>query len=111
MLQFLISYALALSAFWLLEISTIVFIFYSFEYFLSGRLFPLELMPPWFQEIARWLPFTYEAWFPVAVWTGRVRGTEIAQGLMIQSAWVIIAFLGARLMWSAGLRRYQAVGG
>lgn len=110
-LQFLISYALALSAFWLLEISTIVFIFYSFEYFLSGRLFPLELMPPWFQEVARWLPFTYEAWFPVAVWTGRVQGAAVVQGLAIQAAWVMAAFLGARLMWSAGLRRYQAVGG
>ena len=26
-------------AFWILEISTIVFILYSFEYYLSGRLF------------------------------------------------------------------------
>ena len=27
-------------AFWILEISTIVFIVYSFEYFLGGQMFP-----------------------------------------------------------------------
>ena len=41
-LQFLISYSVAMLAFWMLEISTVVFIIYSFEYFLSGRMFPLR---------------------------------------------------------------------
>jgi len=56
-ISFLISYTLALMAFWILEISTIVFILYSFEYFLSGQTLPLEIMPVWFQYILRWLPF------------------------------------------------------
>ena len=44
-IQFLIAYALAMLAFWILEISTVVFILYSFEYYLSGRMFPLDVMP------------------------------------------------------------------
>ena len=37
-------------AFWMLEISTVVFIIYSFEYFLSGHMFPLGFMPMLFKR-------------------------------------------------------------
>jgi ABC-2 type transport system permease protein len=39
-IQFFITYSLAMMAFWILEITTIVFIVYSFEYFLGGQMFP-----------------------------------------------------------------------
>jgi ABC-2 type transport system permease protein len=110
-LQFFIAYALAMLAFWILEISTIVFILYSFEYYLSGRLFPLNVMPDWLQEVLRWLPFTYELYFPVAVITEKVQGPELWSGLAIQAGWTVLAFLGARGMWRRGLRRYESVGG
>src|SRR5580765_5196549 len=38
LMQFFITYSLAMMAFWILEISTIVFIVYSFEYFLGGQM-------------------------------------------------------------------------
>src|SRR5207245_8508508 len=43
-IQFFITYSLAMMAFWILEISTIVFIVYSFEYFLGCQLFPVDIM-------------------------------------------------------------------
>jgi ABC-2 type transport system permease protein len=110
-IQFLIAYALAMFAFWILEISTIVFILYSFEYYLSGRLFPLDVMPDGMRAALTFLPFTYELYFPVAVLMEKVRGTELWAGLAIQAGWVIACFLAARLMWRAGLRRYESVGG
>lgn len=110
-IQFLLAYALAMLAFWILEISTIVFILYSFEYYLSGRLFPLNVMPDWLQDVLRWLPFTYELYFPVAVLTEKVKGAELWSGLAIQAGWTVLAFLGARFMWKRGLRRYESVGG
>jgi ABC-2 type transport system permease protein len=110
-IQFLIAYALAMFAFWILEISTIVFILYSFEYYLSGRLFPLDVMPDGMRAALKFLPFAYELYFPVAVLMEKVRGTELWAGLAIQAGWVIACFLAARLMWRAGLRRYESVGG
>ncbi len=110
-LQFFIAYALAMLAFWILEISTIVFILYSFEFYLSGRLFPLNVMPDAVQAVLKWLPFTYELYFPVAVLTEKVRGGELWGGLAIQAGWTAVAFLAARAMWRAGLRRYESVGG
>ena len=110
-LQFFLAYAIAMLAFWILEISTVVFIVFSFEYFLSGHLFPLDLMPAWFSAFLVWLPFTYELYFPVAVFQEKITGVLLIKGLLIQGAWVAVAWAIGRLMWTRGLRRFQAVGG
>jgi len=110
-LQFFIAYSIAMIAFWVLEISTIVFILYSFEYFLSGHVFPLDVMPAWFQGFIQWSPFTYELFFPAQVFMERVHGAALAQGLLIQAAWLCLAWQCARTLWARGVKKYQAVGG
>jgi ABC-2 type transport system permease protein len=109
-IQFLIAYALAMLAFWILEISTVVFILYSFEYFLSGRLFPLDAVPGTAGTILRLLPFPYELYFPVAILMEKIQGPQLWQGLGIQALWVLLCLLAGRGLWQAGLRRYEAVG-
>ena len=111
LLQFFLAYAIAMLSFWILEISTVVFIVFSFEYFLSGHLFPLDLMPGWLQGVLVWLPFTYELYFPVAVFQEKVTGALMFEGLLIQAGWVAMAWATGRMMWLRGLRRFQAVGG
>ncbi len=111
LLQFFLAYAVAMVAFWLLEISTVVFIVFSFEYFLSGRLFPLDLLPGWLGETLVWLPFTYELYFPVAVFQEKVVGVKLLQGFLIQAGWLVAAWGLGRWMWVRGLRKFQAVGG
>lgn len=111
LIQFFLAYALAMLAFWILEISTIIFIMYSFEYFLSGRIFPLDMLPGWLTGFVKWSPFTYELYFPVQVFMGRVTGSALAEGLAIQAGWVVVMGLFAVALWRSGIRRYQAVGG
>ena len=111
LLQFFLAYAIAMLAFWFLEISTIVFIVLSFEYFLSGHLFPLDLAPPWFRVASTWMPFTYELFFPVSVYLEKARGAALWQGLTIQAGWVVIMWAAGRGLWTRGLRRYGAFGG
>jgi ABC-2 type transport system permease protein len=110
-LQFFISYSVAMLAFWMLEISTVVFIIFSFEYFLSGHMFPLGFMPPAIQVFLGFLPFPYELYFPISIFMGQIQGWAVWEGLAIQIVWVLIAFGGANLLWRRGLRQYQAVGG
>lgn len=110
-LQFFIAYSLAMIAFWVLEISTIVFILYSFEYFLSGHVFPLDIMPGWLQPFIHWSPFTYELFFPAQVYMERVKGAALAEGLAIQAGWLLVSWICARTLWSRGVQKYQAVGG
>jgi viologen exporter family transport system permease protein len=60
----------------ILEISTIVFIVYSFEYFLGGQMFPIDIMPTGIQAAMKWLPFYYELFCPVAIFLERLRGNQ-----------------------------------
>ena len=111
LIQFFLAYSLAMFAFWILEISTIIFIVFSLEYFLNGQVFPLDMLPPWLAGFVKWGPFAYELYFPVQVFMERVRGDALAAGLAIQAGWAFIAWLCAVGLWRLGIRRYQAVGG
>lgn len=110
-IQFFITYSLAMMAFWILEISTIVFIVYSFEFFLGGQMFPIDIMPAGVQAVMKWLPFYYELFCPIAIFLERLRGPELMQALAIQTGWLLCTWAAAHLMWKRGLGHYQAVGG
>ena len=110
-MQFFITYSLAMMAFWILEISTVVFIVYSFEYFLGGQMFPIDIMPTGVQAVMKWLPFYYELFCPIAIFLGRLQGVALAQAFAIQSGWLLLTWAAARAMWKRGLGHYQAVGG
>lgn len=111
LLQFFLSYALAMLAFWVLEVSTFIFIVYAFEYIASGHLFPLDILPEAIQRVIFLTPFPYQLYFPVSVYLGRISGSALVQGLAIQAGWVLATFLLARFAWARGIRKYSAVGG
>lgn len=111
LLQFLLSYTMALLAFWFLEISTFIFIVFAFEYVAGGHLFPLDILPPALAKVLMFTPFPYQMFFPVSIYLGKTSGPSLYSGLFIQAAWVFAAYLMARLMWRRGIRKYSAVGG
>lgn len=111
LLQFFISYALAMLAFWVLEVSTFIFIVFAFEYIASGHLFPLDILPPGLQQALYLTPFPYQLYFPVSIYMGKVTGPELTHGFLIQLIWVLGAYGLARWMWARGIRHYSAVGG
>lgn len=111
LLQFFISYTMALLAFWVLEVSTFIFILFAIEYIAGGHLFPLDILPaPLFQAL-QFTPFPYQLFFPVNVYLGRVTGDAMLTGLAMQAGWVVATYLLARVVWSRGIRKYSAVGG
>src|SRR3954465_14169777 len=95
LIQFFITYTIAIMAFWILEISTIAFIVYSFEYFLGGQMFPIDIMPAGVQAVMKWLPFYYELFCPVAIFLERLRGAELVSALSIQAGWLFVTWLCA----------------
>jgi ABC-2 type transport system permease protein len=111
LLQFFISYALAMLAFWVLEVSTFIFIVFAFEYIASGHLFPLDILPPGLQTVLFFTPFPYQLYFPISIYMGKATGAALWEGLAIQAGWVLLAYCSARLMWNRGIRKYSAVGG
>ena len=110
-LQFLLSYLIATLAFWVLEISSFVFILLAFERLVSGQMFPLDLLPPWLAQAVMWTPFPYGIFFPVSVYLGKISGGALLQGLALQLFWVATTYALARLAWRRGLKTYTVVGG
>ena len=111
LLQFFMSYAMAMLAFWVLEVSTFIFILFAFEYLASGHLFPLDILPPGLEQALFFTPFPYQLYFPVSIYMGKTTGTDIIRGLVIQGLWVIAAYGVARFAWRRGIKKYSAVGG
>jgi ABC-2 type transport system permease protein len=111
LLQFFMSYAMAMLAFWVLEVSTFIFILYAFEYIASGHMFPLDILPPALARILLLTPFPYQLYFPVSIYMGKTTGADLARGLALQAFWVLAAFAAARLAWRRGIKHYSAVGG
>ncbi len=111
LLQFFLSYMMAMLAFWVLEVSTFIFILYAFEYIASGHLFPLDILPPALEQALYLTPFPYQLYVPVGIYMGKVTGSELVRSLIMQAAWVALAYLLARLAWHRGIKKYSAVGG
>jgi len=111
MLQFFMSYAMAMLAFWVLEVSTFIFILYAFEYIASGHLFPLDILPRGLEQLLMYTPFPYQPYFPVSIYMGKTTGTDLLVGLLVQALWVLAAYGAARLAWRRGIKHYSAVGG
>ena len=111
LLQFFISYTMAMLAFWLLEISTLIFILFAFEYLASGHLFPLALLPAPLYHVLMCTPFPYFLYFPISVYMGKIAGPDLWTGLAMQAGWVLLAYGMARFMWRRGIKKYSAFGG
>jgi ABC-2 type transport system permease protein len=111
LLQFFMSFTMALLAFWVLEVSTFIFILFAFEYIAGGHLFPLNLLPPALANALNYTPFPYQLYFPVSIYLGSTTGDALWRGLVIQTFWVLAFYGIARFVWSRGIRKYSAVGG
>ena len=80
----------------MLEVSTFIFMLYAFEYIASGHMFPLGILPPVIKQALFFTPFPYQLYFPVGVYMGKITGTELVQGLVMQAGWVVVAYSVAR---------------
>ncbi len=119
LLGFFMEATLGMLGFWFLEVSSIIFAYMLVQYLLSGHMFPLDMLagvPTGLvgvsvADVVRWMPFEYTAYFPAAVWLGKIRGAELARSLAIEAAWVVVMAVACRVAWWRGTRRYSAFGG
>ena len=119
LLGFFMEAALGMLGFWFLEVSSLLFAYMLVQYLLSGHMFPLDMLAGIptgiagvsLAEVVRWLPFHYTAYFPAAVWLGKIRGPELTAALVAEVAWVVVMIVVCRLAWWRGTRRWSAFGG
>jgi len=119
LLGFFMEATLGMLGFWLLEVSSIVFAYMLLQYLLSGHMFPLDMLADVatgipgtsLADLVRWLPFEYTAYFPAAVWLGKIRGLDLGRALLIEAVWVVVMAAACRVAWLRGTRRYSGFGG
>jgi ABC-2 type transport system permease protein len=119
LLGFFMEATLGMIGFWVLEVSSIVFAYMLVQYLLSGHMFPIDMLAgiptglpgTSLADVVRWLPFEYTAYFPAAVWLGKIRGAELVRSLVIEAGWVVVMAAACRIAWRRGTRRYAAYGG
>src|SRR5262245_32553865 len=110
-LGFFLEACLGLVGFWWLEVSALAFIYMLFSFFLSGHMFPLDMLPEPWHSLVELTPLVYLAYFPAAVLLGKIQGEYLVVGLAMEFAWVVLFMLLARVLYERGTRRYSAFGG
>ncbi|RAI98038.1 ABC-2 type transport system permease protein [Paenibacillus pabuli] len=111
LLNFLISYCICASAFYLNEISYFFVITSLLVNILSGGMFPLEIFGDSIVEALQYTPFPYTIYFPVNVLSGKTEVAAMYQGLLIQFGWILLFLWLSRLTWRVSMKKYSAVGG
>jgi ABC-2 type transport system permease protein len=111
LLGFYLEATLGMIGFWFLEVSSLLFIYMLLNFFCSGHMFPLDMLPGVWGQLVRGLPLAYLAYFPAAVFLGKIQGAKLAWGLLMELAWVLVFVATSRLAFHYGVRRYSAYGG
>jgi len=110
LINYLISFCIGMIAFWLLEVSSLFWIFYSARYILSGGMFPLAVLPGPVATVFGLLPFKLTADYPASLLLGKLGWTQALHGILLAIGWIAVLALFARFLWRRGLRRYDAAG-
>ncbi|GHO49287.1 ABC-2 family transporter protein [Ktedonospora formicarum] len=110
-LRFLITYVLALSAFWTEQAHGIVGLNETLIFLLGGASAPIIFLPPSFRAIGEALPFRALLGFPAEIMSASLDTNQILRGYGWQMLWLIMFWLLVTVIWRAGIRRYTAIGG
>jgi ABC-2 type transport system permease protein len=118
MMSFLIGYFLeatiGMVGFWFLEVNSLLFVYMLLSFFLSGHMFPIDMLdqlPGYWGTVVRAIPLQYLAYFPAAVFLGKIQGAALVWGLLMQAAWVVFFIVLCRVTFHLGVRRYSGYGG
>jgi ABC-2 type transport system permease protein len=111
LLGYFLEACMGLVGFWWLEVSSLLFVYMLFSFFLSGHMFPLDMLPEPWHSLVELTPLMYLAYFPAAVLLGKIQGAELIRGLTIEALWVVVFILLSRILFHYGTRRYSAYGG
>jgi ABC-2 type transport system permease protein len=111
LLGFFLEASMGLVGFWFLEVSSLLFVYMLFSFFLSGHMFPLDMLPEPWRTFVEWLPLRYLAYFPAAVFLGKLTSSQLAWGLLMQAVWIVLFACISRILFQRGLQRYSGFGG
>lgn len=109
-LHYLLMLPVQMVAFWAENVWSLVVMMRMVATLAGGYLLPITLFPDWAESAARWLPFPYLYYFPVATMTGQVGAAEWARGVLVALGWCGVLALVSAAVWRRGRLAYSGVG-
>lgn len=112
LLYFTIIFITSSVAFWTPEMAwgTQFFVIVVIIEFLSGGLFPIDILPGALQNFLYLTPFPYLVFFPLQVYLGKFSILLMWRGLAIGAVWVVVLWLFMKSLWLKGVKIYRAEG-
>lgn len=107
----LLGVIVGMTTFWTMEVGGFFMVYRMVSQFLAGGLVPLWFMPDWLRTITELLPFQTTTYTPLAIYLGRIEGSELVGALGLQLFWLLACWLLLRLIWSRALHRVVIQGG
>ncbi len=112
LISFLLYYLLGLLAFTFSQVGNFIMGYGVLLTIISGKIFPLTLMPGLVRRILDFTPFQYTAYVPVTILQNKYGSyTEVFGVIMLGIVWVAVLYGICRLLWKNGLNKYSAFGG
>ena len=106
-----ISFAVQMTAFWLVNIWSLNTIKTVLINVLSGSMIPLWFMPEWMQEVLRFTPFSSIYFTPVQIYLGQLPIGEILTRYLVQIFWIVLIFIIGSILWDKGQKKLVVQGG
>jgi ABC-2 type transport system permease protein len=114
-LSFLVGFffeaSVGMVGFWFLEVTSLLYIVMTLNFFISGHMLPLDLLPDPWRTLLLWMPFQYMAYFPAVVFLRKITGWYLVLHLLLELSWAVAFMLLCRGLYRLGLKRYSAYGG
>ncbi len=86
------------------------FLFFTILYSISGKLFPLDILPEIIQKILYLTPFPYLSFIQIQLFLQRLSDQEILIHTLVQLFWIGILGVTTKYLWKKGLKSYEATG-
>lgn len=91
-------------AFWTRDVWAPRFLLMTIMEFATGAMFPLDMLPDFWQKIVLMTPFPYLLYVPIKIYLGNT------YSLIPQILWVVVLALVTKIIWQKGILRYEAEG-
>lgn len=106
-----ISFAVQMTAFWLVNIWSLITFKNVFINVLSGTMIPLWFMPHWMEGVIKYTPFSSIYFTPVQIYLGQLTSGEIFQKCIGQIIWIIVIYIIGNILWERGQKKLVVQGG
>lgn len=113
-INYLYSFILGMTAMSLKNNTSIIWLNDLFIYLAGGALIPMEFYPGWLNAILDFLPFKYIIYWPIQFFLNKESTWQAGEFLHIiglQLCWVVLLFIGNKVMWRALVKKFCSAGG